>query len=302
MFTAMPANDARPLPDYLRGPGVEALAPTRFRDLRWVAETGSTNSDVLARSRDGAPEGTVVVADYQRQGRGRQGRSWIAPAGSSLLLSVLLRPPAALAGGTTMAAAVAMAGAVEQVSGCVPRVKWPNDLVVAQGGDQRAGERKLAGILAESDWPAGSNIAAGWREPAPHERTAVVVGVGVNVNWPRIDSASDPPHELPPDVTDTMTALNWLIGSRVDRGELLVAFLRRLEQHYGHMVDQGSPSAILAAWRERSATLGRSVRVDLGSEDMEGTAVAVTDEGHLVVEAVDGERRTFAVGDVVHLR
>lgn len=302
MFTAMPANGARPLPDYLRGPGARALAATRFRDLRWVSETGSTNSDVLARARDGAPEGTGVVADYQRQGRGRQGRSWIAPVGSSLLMSVLLRPPAALAGATTMAGSVAMAEAVEQVSGCAPRVKWPNDLVVAQGSDRRADERKLAGILAESDWPAGSTIAAGWHEPALYERTAVVVGVGINVNWPRIDSPSDHTHDVPPEVADTMTALNWVIGRHVDRAELLVAFLQRLEHHYDHMVRHESPSAVLAAWRERSATLGRSVRVDLGSEDVQGTAVDVTDEGYLVVETVNGERRTFAVGDVVHLR
>ena len=91
------------------GPGARAraaLAGTRFADVRWVATTGSTNADALALARDGAPEGIVVVADHQRAGRGRRDRTWVAPPGGSLLLSVLLRPPARLAGAVTMAAAV----------------------------------------------------------------------------------------------------------------------------------------------------------------------------------------------------
>jgi BirA family transcriptional regulator, biotin operon repressor / biotin---[acetyl-CoA-carboxylase] ligase len=88
----------------------------------------------------------------------------------------------------------------------------------------------------------------------------------------------------------------------VDRAELLVAYLRRLDEVYGRMVGEGSTAALLGAWRQRSATLGRRVRVDLGAEEVEGLAVDVTDDGHLVVEADDGERRTLAVGDVVHLR
>src|SRR5262249_59396589 len=93
--------------------------------------------------------------------------------GASLLLSVLLRPPAAVAGAATMATAVALAEAVAAVAGVGAGLKWPNDLVV--------GDRKLAGILAEADWPAGANISSGDRPPRPDERAGVVVGVGVNV-------------------------------------------------------------------------------------------------------------------------
>jgi len=284
MFTVMPGERAR-----------TALAGTRFADdLRWVAETGSTNADALALARDGAAEGLVLVADHQTAGRGRHGRTWSAPPAASLLLSVLLRPPAAVLGGTTMAVAVAMAEAVEIVAGFVPRLKWPNDLVWP--GDRSRGDRKLAGVLAEAEWPVGADVAAGWWSPSPSERVAVVVGVGVNVNWPDdLDAAG-----LPQELADIAVAANQVAGRHVDREDLLATFLRRLDHHYDDLL--AAPARVLIAWRLRSATLGRHVRVDLGVEDVEGMAVDVTHEGHLVVEIQPGERRTFAVGDVVHLR
>ncbi len=282
MFTGMPGERAR-----------TRLATTRFADVRWVAETGSTNADALALARDGAAEGVVLVADHQSAGRGRHGRTWIAPPGASLLVSVLLRPPASVLGATTMATAVAAAEAVETVAGVSPRLKWPNDLVWP--GDGSTPDRKLAGLLAEADWPTGSDIAAGWRAPGPGERAVVVVGLGLNVNWPE---------ELPPaaaELAETAVAVNHLTGRNVDREDLLGALLGRLEHHYGELLAHGA-GAVTACWRERSATLGRRVRVDLGREDVVGTAVDVTPEGHLVVEPVEGGRRTFAVGDVIHLR
>lgn len=308
MFTGMAEGGARfdpgvgrtgaaggaPTGDGAAGAGARAraaLAGTRFADVRWVATTGSTNADALALARDGAPEGIVVVADHQRAGRGRRDRTWVAPPGGSLLLSVLLRPPARVAGAVTMAAALATAEAVERVAGVSARLKWPNDLVVATP----EGERKLAGILAEADWPAGSAISGGYRPPAAHDRTVVVVGIGLNVRWPAPDAAADLA-----EVAGLATALNWL-GAHADRVDLLVAFLRRLGERYASLVAAGAGD-LLDDWRRRSATLGRRVRVDLGADDIEGTAVDVTDEGHLVVEALDGGRRTLAVGDVVHLR
>ncbi|HET6952014.1 MAG TPA: biotin--[acetyl-CoA-carboxylase] ligase [Acidimicrobiales bacterium] len=288
-------GDPDPFPRAAGPNGVRAraaLAGTRFADVRWVAETGSTNADLLALARAGEPEGIVEVADHQTAGRGRRDRTWVAPPGGSLLLSVLLRPPAPVAGAVTMAAGVAMAAAVASVAGVTPGVKWPNDLVVATAG----GDRKLAGILAEADWPAGSAISAGYRAPASYERAVVVVGLGINVAWPD-DVAGDPAFAA---LADTATALSWL-GAAVDRVDLLVAFLRNLSARYDALA-AGGPAALMAEWRARSATLGRRVRVDLGGGEVEGTAVDITAEGHLVVETGAGERRTVAVGDVVHLR
>jgi BirA family transcriptional regulator, biotin operon repressor / biotin---[acetyl-CoA-carboxylase] ligase len=271
-----------------------ALVGTRFADVRWVAETGSTNADVLERARQGDAEGTVVVADHQTAGRGRLGRTWQAPPGASLLCTVLLRPPAAVAGSTTMAVAVAAADAVAELTGRAPRLKWPNDLVWP--GDGSGPDRKLAGILAEVEWPAGSQAADGWAEPRPTDRLVVAVGIGLNVAWGG---------SVPDDLAQIAVALDHLTAPAPapDRVAVLVAFLRHLDQRYGRLVtDPGGADALRAAWRERSATLGRRVRVDLGVDDVVGTAVDVTAEGHLVVETLEGGRRVIAVGDVVHLR
>ena len=266
------------------GPGA------RFADVRWMTETGSTNADAMELARQGAPEGIVLVADHQTAGRGRAGRSWTAPPGASLLLSVLLRPPAPVMEACTMAVAVSAAEALQQVAGIAPRLKWPNDLVWP--GDGSAPDRKLAGILAEADWPAGSTPDAGYRPPRPDQRGVVVVGIGINVAWP---------DELPEELAGIAVACNHITTTPIDREDLLIALLERLGVHYAALV-AGDRTSLLAAWRERSATLGRRVRIDLGRDDIEGTAVDVTPEGHLVVETLEGERRTFAVGDVTHLR
>jgi BirA family biotin operon repressor/biotin-[acetyl-CoA-carboxylase] ligase len=240
--------------------------------------------------RDGVAEGVVVVADHQSAGRGRLGRTWQAPPESSLLVSVLLRPPAAVADAVTMAAGLSMADALASVAGIDARLKWPNDLVVDVDGT----DRKLAGILAEADWPTGSTISGGYLEPRPADRVVVVVGIGVNVNWPAA---------VPDELAATLTSCNHLAGRELDREEILIEFLRRLDDRYARLRAAPVDRAWLRTeWSDRSATLGRRVRVDLGGDDVEGTAVDVDDAGRLVVETLDGARRTVAVGDVLHLR
>jgi BirA family biotin operon repressor/biotin-[acetyl-CoA-carboxylase] ligase len=235
-----------------------------------LPETDSTNRRLLERARAGAEEGVVLVADHQTAGRGRMGRTWEAPTGASLLVSVLLRPslPLDRAHLATVAAGLAAADACEAVCGAVPTLKWPNDLVV----EQPDGTKKLAGLLAES--------------VVDHDRlSAIVVGMGLNVNWPAA--------HLP----DGAVALNTLVGHDVDRMLLLDEWLERFDARYRALpADDG-----LADYRRRCSTLGRAVRVELGDGAVEGEAVDVTPEGHLVVETGD-ERRAFAVGDVVHLR
>ncbi len=282
MVTCVPGGRARS--------ALSGGAGARFADVRWVADTGSTNADVLALARDGAAEGVVVVADHQTAGRGRAGRSWVAPPGSSLLVSVLLRPPAGVMDLSTTAVAVAAAEAIEAVAGFAPRLKWPNDLVWP--GDGSADDRKLAGILAEADWPAGSTADSGFRQPAADERVVVVVGIGINVDWPL---------ELPSELADVAVACNHVAGHAVDREDLLIALLERLAGWYPRLVS-GEREPLLGAWRARSATLGRRVRVDLGRDEVEGTAVDITSDGRLVVETPGGERQVIAAGDVVHLR
>jgi BirA family biotin operon repressor/biotin-[acetyl-CoA-carboxylase] ligase len=225
------------------------LAGTRFQDIRWFTVVDSTNQYLLEEAARGAADGVVVVADEQRAGRGRLGRTWIAPPGAALLVSVLLRPdlPPERRHLVTLAAALALTDCVDTVDA---RIKWPNDVVI--------GDRKLAGILAEAD-------GAG----------AVVVGMGCNVrdDW------------LPPELRDIATAID------VDRHELLVAWLRAYDDRLNHL------DRVVADAANRSATIGRSVRVELAHETFEGTAEALTPEGYLVVDG-----RVVSAGDVVHLR
>jgi BirA family transcriptional regulator, biotin operon repressor / biotin---[acetyl-CoA-carboxylase] ligase len=259
----------------------QALADALTRDSRlWTAlevvpEVGSTNAELVARAgRDpedgGALEGAVLVAEHQVSGRGRLDRVWTSPPRAGLTVSVLLRPdvPAARRGWLPLLAGVALAEAVAEVTGVLPSLKWPNDLLARDG-------RKLAGILAESTG------------------TAVVVGVGLNV--------STTAEELP----DTGTSLARVLGAPVDRGPVLLAFLRAVEKRYlswtaalGDPVASGLAQDYLA-W---SSTVGTEVTVSLpDGSTLEGTAQAIDWDGRLVVATSNGTVE-LATGDVRHVR
>ncbi len=241
-------------------------------DVEWVTETGSTNEDLLAAARAGAPEGRVLCADHQRAGRGRLGRSWVAPPGASLLCSVLLRPrlPIARVHLATTALSLSAADACGRLAGVAPELKWPNDLLV--------GRRKLGGVLSEA-------IVVDGRPEA------LIVGLGLNVDWPG---------DLPEDLVEIATALNLEGGRPVERRALLDEVLAGFEPRYEDL-QAGRIEAVLDDARRRTATLGQPVLVELGTEHLVGDAVDLTADGHLVVD-VDGTRREVAAGDVVHLR
>ena len=253
---------------------------TRFPEIRWYAETDSTNRCLADAARAGAPEGLVVAADHQRAGRGRLGRRWEAPPGRNLLVSVLLRPSLAAEHRHLCTAVVAMAAAeaCSRVADVEPALKWPNDLVV--------GDRKLAGILAE---------VVG-EEPAP----AVVVGIGVNVGWPAPDGApGEPP--LPAELQGSATSLWRACGRRHEPRAVLEALLADLEPRVAALATTEGRLAQAAEFRRRCSTIGATVRVELDGETVTGQALDVTPEGHLVVD-VGACMRTIVAGDVVHLR
>jgi BirA family biotin operon repressor/biotin-[acetyl-CoA-carboxylase] ligase len=257
-----------------------AVPGTRFTDVRWVAETGSTNADLLEAARSGAPDGLVLVADHQSAGRGRLDRSWVAPPGSSLLVSVLLRPQMAATSVFLLpaAAGVASVEACSEVAGLRTGLKWPNDLVVLGG---QLADRKLSGVLAESLLTDG-------------RIDAVVVGMGLNVNWPS---------ELPAELATTASALNLLAGGTIDREELLVAWLRRFDHWITVLGRASGASELLEAVRARSATIGRGVRVEFPDRSVDGEATAVDDEGHIHIRPFDGsDELVVSVADVIHLR
>jgi BirA family biotin operon repressor/biotin-[acetyl-CoA-carboxylase] ligase len=242
-----------------------------WRSLEVLDEVGSTNAELVARARDDElPEGAVLVAEYQASGRGRLDRVWTSPPRAGLTVSFLLRPdvPAARRGWLPLLTGVALAEAVGEVTGVRASLKWPNDLLAGDG-------RKLAGILAESTG------------------TAVVVGVGLNVST----SAA----ELP----DTGTSLGVVTGGPVDRGPVLLGFLRAVERRYRRWVDAlGDPvaSGLAQDYLAWSSTVGMTVAVTLPDDStLEGVAEAVDWDGRLVVTTPAG-RVELASGDVRHLR
>jgi BirA family transcriptional regulator, biotin operon repressor / biotin---[acetyl-CoA-carboxylase] ligase len=238
-----------------------------WSDLSVVASTGSTNADVAAKAREGAPAGLVLVAEQQTAGRGRLGRTWESPARAGIAVSVLLRPgvDAARYGWLPLLAGVALAEAVRRIAEVDAALKWPNDLLVA--------DRKCAGILAEVPEPG-----------------AVVIGVGLNTTLRE--------HELPrPDVTSLALAG----AACVDRDPLLRAVLRAFESWYTRWRasdGDAEASGLREAYTFHCATLGRDVLVHLpdGSR-VRGRADAVDVDGRLVVDG-----RALAAGDVAHVR
>ncbi|MER6955685.1 biotin--[acetyl-CoA-carboxylase] ligase [Streptomyces sp. NPDC000618] len=243
-----------------------------------VQRTGSTNSDLVASASAGkAGEGAVLVAEEQTAGRGRLDRQWTAPPRSGLFFSVLLTPsevPVARWGWLPLLTGVAVATGLSRAAGVDTALKWPNDLLVTVGGE----ERKAGGILAER---AGED--------------AVVVGVGINVSL-RAD-------ELPVPQAGSLA----LAGAvTTDRDPLLRGVLRSLEDWYGRWRTAGGDpvaSGLQETYAAGCATLGRTVRAELpGNRSLVGEAVAVDGDGRLVIATEEGVQEPVGAGDIVHLR
>lgn len=265
-----------------------AVPGTRFGDVRHTAEVGSTNDEVMALAAAGAPEGVVVAANHQTAGRGRRGREWLAPAGSSLLVSVLLRPSLDpdLLPLTTLAAALGASDACLAVAGFRPRLKWPNDLVV---GSAAGAERKLGGLLAELRVDTDSTRRR--RRDSEAAPGPVVIGLGLNLAW-------DAP---PPEIADLAVTVSEVARRPVDRAALLTAYLTHLDRRLRQLETPAERLRLLADYRHRCTTLGRTVRVELARGTVEGRAVDVSTEGHLVVDTPTEGQRTVRAGDVTHL-
>ncbi len=248
----------------------DQLATTAIgHPIRFFPSVGSTNDLLKTEARAGAAEGLVFVTDEQVAGRGRRGRSWTAPAGTSLLVSVLLRPtwlPPTNAFILTSLAAVAAAEALE-TTGLTIKLKWPNDLQVAG--------RKLGGILVETEM---ANDQLHW----------VVVGCGINVNW-------DP--SVVPELATTATSMSAELGQQVPRQPLLLALLQSFDRHY-IALRHGAGSALFDAWRSRLTTIGQPVLADTPQGSLLGVAEDVTQDGALIIRDNQGQQHLVTAGDV----
>jgi BirA family biotin operon repressor/biotin-[acetyl-CoA-carboxylase] ligase len=242
----------------------------RLPGVEWPESIASTSDRLKTLARGGAPEWTVVLADVQTGGRGREGRRWVSPPGG-LYLSVLLRPRLEKVGLLPLAAGVAVAEAAGEF-GVRTELKWPND-VLASG-------RKLAGILSEAaSGPAGVE----W----------VALGIGVNVSQ---DAAL-----LPPDLRADVTSLAAEGARDATVGAVAAAVLARLAACYDAL--RSGPSSVLSAWRSHAAAWwGSLADVRAGGIALRGLLVEVDGEGALVLELEGGARRRLLSGEVTRVR
>ncbi len=247
----------------------DGLKTRRFGcEVHHFDATESTMDEAFRLALDGAPEGTVVIAESQTRGRGRLGRHWSSPKGRGIYFSMILRPgiPPSQASMLTLLAAVALCEAVEAVVPAVaPRIKWPNDILVHG--------KKLCGILTELR--------------AETDRVQfVVVGVGINVN------------NTAPQLLPEATSLRAETGMSCSRVHLLQQVLVLFEKRYAAFLREGTVG-VLADWKARSATLGCRVRFVERGVPFVGMAEALADDGGLMVRLADGSMVKRIAGDVL---
>jgi BirA family biotin operon repressor/biotin-[acetyl-CoA-carboxylase] ligase len=244
-----------------------------FARLQYFAEVDSTNDIALARASKGAPHGTAVIAESQRAGRGRLGRSWHSPADAGLYLSAVLRADSwhGTLSLVTMAAGIAVVRGLRSATGLDAELKWPNDIVVGRPW------RKLAGILSET---ASTSARV----------EAVVVGIGVNLR------AS----AFPPELADRATAVEVELGRGVDRVACTVEILAALAEVSARLIS-GDSAWVAEEWRRHGAAgLGGSpVRWHEGDGTRRGLAVDIDESGALIVDTGSGTPERVISGEVI---
>ncbi|MDP6448944.1 MAG: biotin--[acetyl-CoA-carboxylase] ligase [Dehalococcoidales bacterium] len=255
--------------DSLSPAAITANLETRFIGQKIIYYPRLTSTMDVARrvARQGAVEGTVVVADEQTVGKGRVKRVWLSPRGS-IALSLILHPDTSCLSDLIVLSSLAVARSLKTVTGLEAQIKWPNDILVRG--------RKVCGILVENDW----------RE----KRVAyTIIGIGINVNFRLADFSG---------ILPEATSLVDEIGKEVSRLDLVRALFTEMERLY--LALPGGDS-IYREWRTRLVTLGRKVRVESGQTILEGIAESVARDGSLLLRHPDGSSTRIVTGDV-HLR
>lgn len=240
--------------------------------LRYYQTIDSTNTEAKRLADAGAPNGTVLVADHQTQGRGRMGNTFHSPAQNGIYLSCILRPDchASKLAHLTCCVAVSICDAVEQTTGFRPKVKWINDLI--------AGSKKVGGILTEMSL-----------DGTGHVRYAVV-GIGINCNQTE---------DFPPALQSIATSLSQAIGRPVSREALIANMIDGLYKISTGLFTERT--AIMDRYRKDCITIGQEIVVLKGDERQRGTALSLTDDGELLVRYADGTTASVNSGEV-HVR
>ncbi len=291
------------------------------RELLVLVEVDSTNA-LLRRRAGELPDGTIATAEQQTAGRGRQGRKWQAPRGSSILLSVLLHEPAdsPAISGATMLASLAACEAVAACTDCTPAVRWPNDIVI--------GKKKLGGVLVETApltcapptaAPLTAPVTAPVVDPHPPREgpggglqslqndphpalplkggglwRAVIVGIGLNCLQHR--------GHFPPELADAATSLELESAQPVDRAALAGTLVAGLDAHLvacGR--DRAAWEQLAAQWKAHCADFGTHVTLQHDNQTFEGTVLDIDANGDLIVQLADGGRRQFPAATTTRL-
>ena len=235
----------------------------------WTEEMDSTNEWAKRDAKNGAPSGAVYIADSQTQGKGRIGRRWETPKGSSLALSLLLRPDfeAEHAPMLTLIMGMAACMAIEKITGLTAEIKWPNDVVI--------NGRKISGTLTEMSMELG----------AIHY---IVIGTGINANVT----------EFPEEIKDIATSLILEKGEKVDRAAIICAHMEAFEDFYDRFMEYGDMTLLKEDYQELLANQNQQVRVLEPGNEYTGIARGIDELGQLLVEKEDGSIVKVYAGEV----
>jgi BirA family biotin operon repressor/biotin-[acetyl-CoA-carboxylase] ligase len=253
---------------------VESCLNTKIigKTIRGFDAVNSTNAIARKLAKEGAEEGTVVLAGVQSSGKGRLNREWFSPKGG-LWLSIILKPDFRAQEATmgVLMAGCAVAKTLMKMYNLDARIKWPNDILI--------GNKKVCGILTELG-TQGSKIN--------HQ----ILGIGINVNFNL--------EELPEDIRVFSSTLKLEAGRELSLEELLSGLLNRIDLCYD-ILTSGQSHRIISQWKELSETLGKQVRISTQKETMEGIALDIDDTGALIVDTNESGIRKFLAGDCLHV-
>lgn len=241
------------------------LSTTKIgRSLQFLSQIDSTNEEI--RRNLTLPEGTVIIADLQTHGRGRQGRSWHSESGTGLYLSTLLKPnlsPENLSLLSLMAG-VATATAIQKQASAEVKLKWPNDILI--------NEKKIAGILCEY---------------IPTTPSSVIVGIGVNINQ----------SNFPPDLQDIATSIKLETGNSINRSDLVLSLIENLDCEYEELLKEKG-NTLIEKWVKNTDMLDKTVTVFQKGKSLTGIAKGLDQKGRLILQASDGQKHILDSGEV----
>ncbi|MDD7643683.1 MAG: biotin--[acetyl-CoA-carboxylase] ligase [bacterium] len=224
---------------------------------------GSTNTTAMQMAEEGAPHGTLVVADRQDSGKGRRGRSWEMPAGVAIAMSIVIKPEELQpqnAPMLTLVSALAVVRGIEQQTGIRTEIKWPNDIVI--------GGKKVCGMLTEMSTQI---------DYINH----IVVGIGINVHN----------EQFPEELSDRATSLYLESGTHVNRAALVEAVCESFEYYYDIFMRTQDLSGLQEEYNSKMVNMGRQVRILDPKGEYEGIALGITEHGELLTETPEGVRR-----------